>query len=194
MAYLDLSRDSWDFWKIPVPGSMWIFSLRPLKAKSRQELFLKNKHKGGLAKFCFEIGNLFELEVKWNINISETNEVTLNKGKTKGILPIRCSSALIQSSYQQNIFRKHYLLCNFLKLNSGNYAVCGGERIFSHLNASPKLRPHISNREDSRKAIQEARKCFLGCIHKIGCYPVAPLLVPATKGHYSPASNVKSAI
>jgi len=97
---------------------------------------------------------LFELEAKWNINISETNEVILNQGKTKGILPVHNSCALIPSCYQQN---KWYLLCNFLKLNSGNNAVYGGERIYFHLSASPKLRPHISNREGSQRAIQEAR-------------------------------------
>lgn len=32
-------------------------------------------------------------------NISETNEVILNKDKTKGILTIHNSSALIRSSY-----------------------------------------------------------------------------------------------
>lgn len=159
MAYLDLSSDSQDFWKILVLVPLG-FLASTFNRKSQTRAVLKNKQKRGLVKFCFEIGELFEPEATWNITISEANEVILNKGKPKGVLAGHNSRALVWSSSQQNIFRKHHLLCNFLKLDSRNYAVCGGERIYSPPGASPKLRPHISNGEGSQRAIREARKMF----------------------------------
>lgn len=91
----------------------------------------------------------------------------LNRGKTKGILPIHNSSALTQSSYLQNRLKKTLPFVQLLKLNSRNHAVYGGERVYFHLSSSPELKPHLSSEEGSETAIHEARKYFLGCIHNM---------------------------
>lgn len=114
--------------------------------------------------------------------------MTLKKGKTKGILPIHNSCALIQSSNQQNRFRKRYLLCTVLNVNSGNDAVCGGETRFSRLSVAPKPRSPISNRGGFTKSRSRSQKMF-SRVHS-----QTWLLAPITKGRCSPAANVNSAI
>lgn len=112
--------------KYPCPSSNWILSLHPFKVKTTEELSLKKSHKGSLRKFCFEIGELFE--VKWNIKIGESDEMILNKGQTKGIVSIWFED-LISKIHAG----KHYLLCNFLKtLFWEPCCLWGAENIHSH--------------------------------------------------------------
>lgn len=50
--------------KYPCPSSNCILSLHPFKVKTTEELSFKKSHKGSLRKFCFEIGELFEMKYK----------------------------------------------------------------------------------------------------------------------------------
>lgn len=85
------------------------------------------------------------LKLSWNMNISEPNEIILNKGKTKGIFLIHNNSYLMPSCHQQNTFRNHYLFAWLFQLNSGNYTLCVGDRTYFHLIALPKPRPDSSH-------------------------------------------------
>lgn len=68
-------------------------------------------HSGDLTSSALRLEMSLNLKLNWNTNISEPNDFVLNKGRTKGIFLIHNKSHSMPSSYQQNIFRNHYLFC-----------------------------------------------------------------------------------
>lgn len=72
------------------------------------------------------------LKFNWNTNISEPNEFILNKGKTEGTFLIHNNSHSMPSSYQQNIFRNHYLFAWLFQTEFWElYSLCRRQNILS---------------------------------------------------------------
>lgn len=139
--------------KYPYPCSNCILSLHPFKVKTTEELSLKKMHKGSLRKFCFEIGELFE--VNWNVKIGKTDETILNKGQTKGIVSIWFED-LISKIHSG----KHYLLCNFLKTSFWEpCCLWGTENIHSHF-CFAKTKTSYFKQGRPTKSHPESQKMF----------------------------------
>lgn len=144
------------------------------KVKTRQELAQKTK--GGFAEFCLEIGELLELEGKWNRNISETNAVTLKKGKLKASCQFTTAvlwfKALTSKTDSENVTS----CAPFWTLIQG-MMLSVGERQDSLVSVWHQNQDLLfQTGEGSQRAVRGARRCFLGYIPKPG------FLLPSPRG------------